>query len=126
MKTETKIKIWKVCFTVFAIVWPLVTLALWKFGMGMDYCTKGLVFNVIGVVITFLFPFPAPGDGTGISIGLELGTELQFEGERMTVENIMQLQENKNKWRSRWAFLGLMYLLAGLAFQIAYQVVPNY
>ena len=123
MKTETKIRVWKTCLPILGSMWLLASFALWKFGMGIDYCTKGLIFNVIGIAITFLFPFPVSGDETGVSIGLELGTEIQFEGERMTVEDVIKLQENKNKWRSRWAFLGLMYLLSGIAFQIAHQIV---
>lgn len=125
MKTETKLKIWKTSLPILTILWLLASFALWKFGMGIDYCTKGLIFNVIGIVITFLFPFPSSWDEAGVSIGLELSTEIPFEGEKLTVEDIIKLQENKNKWRSRWAFLGLMYLLAGVAFQIAYQVVPQ-
>ena len=119
MKSETKTKVGKWMLRVFLLLGLSLTIvfATHKFS-SFDHCSEGLVLNLIGIVISFLFAFSNPIYVDGICVGLEDGTEIDFEGRRITVAQFNIIETEKAKVHKWWSFLGLAYLITGTIFQL--------
>lgn len=119
MKSETKTRTskWMLCaFLLLGLVLTIV-FATHTFG-SLDYCSEGLLLNLIGIVISFLFAFSNPIYVDGIGVGLEDGTEISFEGRKITVAEFLKIEREKAKVHKWWSILGVVYLIAGTVFQL--------
>lgn len=79
---------------------------------------KGLVFDIIGVLITFFRGLPSSGYEDGVGIGLEDGTEItDDDGVKMTVKEFRELQILRKRWHMYCSWLGLACLCIGFVVQ---------
>lgn len=79
---------------------------------------KGLVFDIIGVLITFFRGLPSSGYEDSVGIGLEDGTVIDVgEGNKMTVKQFRELQNFRRRWHAYCSWLGLACLCIGFVLQ---------
>ena len=112
----------KIFFFVFAVALPV--LVVWFIVTTlMDYCSSGLILNMIGVLLVFVFGYPQPDYDSGCCFAPEELTVIDSEGH---TEREFEERNRRNKiWHKSWAILGLLYLLAGFGFQLYYQLTLN-
>ena len=123
MRIAAKITWLRIAFWGFiAIEITLLLKFLFGGGFPSNYGAKGILLNIIGVLITFLFAFPQESYSEGVGIGLEEMTPIPFEGGRLTVKDFNELQRKMAKVHRRLSLVGLSYLLAGLIFQFVQEI----
>ena len=87
--------------------------------MPIKVAIKGLVFDIVGVLITFFRSLPSSGYEGGVCIRLEDETEIEDEdGRKMTVREFSELQKLRKKWHKYCSWLGLVCLCIGFVVQV--------
>lgn len=123
MRICFKIKTLRVLFGLSLMVWiGLIALFVATPCPRLNYNAKGIILNLIGVLITFVFAFPQESFSEGVSIDLGGQTRIPFEDGVITVDEFNALQRAKAKEHKRMSYLGLSYLLSGFGFQLFYEL----